>query len=102
VGTVPEIKHQSLPNDKTVIAAIVFINNIIERINKRDNLRIQKLPVDVNGVNKTTLKSIKNPIFFYIKPGSNLHGTEYESEFIKRWQILESRYNSQKAGKKKI
>jgi len=100
--TVPEIKHQSLPNDKTVIAAIVFINSIIERINKRDNLRIQKLPVDINGVNKTTLKSIKNPIFFYIKPGSNSHGTEYESEFIKRWKILESRYNSQKAGKKKI
>jgi hypothetical protein len=100
--TYPEIKHPSLPNDRAVIAAIVFINNIIERINKKDNLQIQKLPVDVNGVNTGTFKRIKKTILLYDKPSVNPDKKEYDSKILENLRILESRYNSQKAGKKKI
>lgn len=99
-ASLQEIKPRSLPNDREVIAAIIFINNIIQK----GDLSIPYLPVDVNGVNITTLQSIKKPLFLYINPAKvgTPEDTKKSQELNEHWEILQRRYRPpQRAGKKK-
>ena len=90
----PDTKPDPLPNDIEVKAAIVFVNNFL------DELKIKPLPVDVNSVNIDSLKKIRKPLFKYIDPQNEKTKTESQN-LIKYWQILNSRYKPQSAGKKK-
>jgi hypothetical protein len=91
---IPDIKPVPLPNNSKVIAAIVFVNNLI----KKAQLNIELLPVDVNSVNIGTLKKIKNTLLLHVRPDKN---TTESQDFIKYWEILKTRYEPQSAGKKK-
>ena len=98
-----EVKDKPLPNDRDVIAAIIFINNIIQEIQdtQEGKSELKPLPLDVNGINIAILKRIRNPIFLYIKPDS-IENTEKSQALNKYWDILKRRYSPpQRAGKKK-
>ena len=92
----PDTKLEPLPNDRDVISAIIFINNLIQRA----ELKIPPLPVDVNSVDIDSLKSIRKPIFQHVDPQNAETKTESQ-DLIKYWNILKRRYQPQSAGKKK-
>ena len=92
-----DTKLEPLPNDRDVIAAIIFINKLII---ERAELKIPPLPVDVNSVNVNTLKSIRKPLFKYVDP-QNVETKTESQDLIKYWNILKRRYQPQSAGKKK-
>lgn len=94
-----DTKLEPLPNDRDVIAAIIFINNLIER----DELKIPPLPVDVNSLNINSLKSIRKPLLKHVDP-QNVETKTESQDLIKYWNILKRRYQPQPqsgAGKKK-
>jgi hypothetical protein len=92
----PDTKLEPLPNDRDVISAIIFINNLIQRA----ELKIPPLPVDVNSVNIDSLKKIRKPLFQHVDPQNAETKTESQ-DLIKYWNILKRRYQPQSAGKKK-
>ena len=92
----PDTKLEPLPNDRDVISAIIFINNLIQRA----ELKIPPLPVNVNSVDIDSLKSIRKPIFQHVDPQNAETKTESQ-DLIKYWNILKRRYQPQSAGKKK-
>jgi hypothetical protein len=121
-ATDPDSNSKPLPNDRQVIAAIHFINSIIQEIIQKikdieGNSDLKSLPlpfvnkikpllkpllIDVNGINIEDIKRIRKPILLYVN--------RYIDDTIKSQALTESleflilRYSppQQRAGKKKI
>jgi hypothetical protein len=90
------------PNDKDVIAAILFINNLIVMMNNENKTSILPLPLDINSINTRDLRRIRPPLLKYLDPGSlTQENREISTNFLTKWDILKRRYQPQSAGKKK-
>ena len=58
------------PNDKDVIAAILFINNLIVRMNNENETSVLPLPLNVNAIDYKDIRRIRSPLLKYLDPGS--------------------------------
>ena len=90
------------PNDKDVIAAILFINNLIVRMNNENETSVLPLPLNVNAIDYKDIRRIRSPLLKYLDPGSlSQENREISTNFLNKLDILKRRYQPQSAGKKK-